>query len=466
MPDIQIQKTVVELSVEQLKANPWNRTQFDPGAMQDLVNSIKAGGIREPLIVRAKEGGYEIASGNRRWLAAKEAGLKEVPCLVQDLSDQQVAEMNLVSNVQREDLPPLVLAKMLQDYQDQFHVATQDDLARIVGKERTWVTKVMGLMSIPTVVADNVNAFTLGLRPALALKGLAPKHQKQVLQELKEGRLKPQHVEKRCKGLSIAAGMKAAKAKETPVSGADPGTAGIAAQTAVPGSEFVVSSSKNKNSKLGTTNSQQAVPAGIVGQLLQAGKNDLADQYLGQFGRVGGVLRTGLDKAWAAPKKKLFKWGLIFAAVSWLWHPVMRTLNYAFSRLMHLEVNQALAPISPRTSTGLAETPARPAVGEPVTKFTASLLTRVAAPTGLKAELMSGHKVHFTWQPVPGCKGYNFYSAYENLGFSLETNKPLPTAEALWRPSSGPAVYRIAVTAVDGEDHESSYSDPLAVDMR
>src|SRR5258708_18013887 len=106
--------TVQSLPLDQLKPNPWNRKNFDPAAMQDLISSIKAGGIREPLIVRPSADSYEIASGNRRWLAAKEAGFKEVPCLVQGLTDQQVSEMDIVNNIQREDVVPLEIANMVK----------------------------------------------------------------------------------------------------------------------------------------------------------------------------------------------------------------------------------------------------------------------------------------------------------------------------------------------------------------
>src|SRR5258708_15162573 len=109
--------TLQSLPVDQLKPNPWNRTVFDPESMKDLVASLKAVGIKEPLIVRSvADGGFQIASGHRRWLAAKEAGLKEVPCYVQGLSDEQVAEDNITINIQREDLPPLEAARMIQGY--------------------------------------------------------------------------------------------------------------------------------------------------------------------------------------------------------------------------------------------------------------------------------------------------------------------------------------------------------------
>src|SRR5207302_8084722 len=93
--------TFQSIPVDQLKPNPWNRTVFDPQSIDEITQSAKAGGIREPLLVRPlAEGGFQIASGQRRWLAAQKAGLKEVPWLVQALADEAVAEDNLAVKVE------------------------------------------------------------------------------------------------------------------------------------------------------------------------------------------------------------------------------------------------------------------------------------------------------------------------------------------------------------------------------
>src|SRR6266702_2707551 len=102
-PEAAVEKTTLQsIAIDQLKPNPWNRTVFDPDAMKELVASLKAVGVKEPLIVRPlAEGGYQIASGNRRWLAAQKAGLTEVPCVIQNLPDEEVAADNITLNVQR-----------------------------------------------------------------------------------------------------------------------------------------------------------------------------------------------------------------------------------------------------------------------------------------------------------------------------------------------------------------------------
>src|SRR5262245_23986319 len=126
--------SVQTIPLEKLTPNPWNRNVFDPAAMADLVASIKAVGIKEPLIARPlPDGRYQIASGHRRWLAAKEAGLKEVPCQVLPLTDDAVAEDNITINIQRENIPPLELARMLSEYMKQFG-KTQEQTAEKFGK--------------------------------------------------------------------------------------------------------------------------------------------------------------------------------------------------------------------------------------------------------------------------------------------------------------------------------------------
>src|ERR1700676_3464982 len=105
MPETMPAVTLQQMPIDKIQPNPWNRQQFDSDALNELTESIKAGGIRKALIVRSMpDGSYQIASCNRRWLAAQKAGLKEVPCWIQPLTDEQVAEMDVINNVQRADI--------------------------------------------------------------------------------------------------------------------------------------------------------------------------------------------------------------------------------------------------------------------------------------------------------------------------------------------------------------------------
>jgi ParB family chromosome partitioning protein len=185
------------LPIDQLHPNPWNRTVFDSEAMKDLVASIKAVGIKEPLIVRLlPEGDYQIASGHRRWLAAKDAGLTEVPCWVQTLNDEQVAEDNITINIQREDLPPLELARMLSEFMDHYH-KSQRDTAALFGKTEGWVSQYVGYLTLHPDL-KNFTAVKFLTGDLRALKQLTPDLQQQIAKELNEGSLKLEHLQKRC----------------------------------------------------------------------------------------------------------------------------------------------------------------------------------------------------------------------------------------------------------------------------
>jgi ParB/RepB/Spo0J family partition protein len=187
--------------IDQLHPNPWNRTVFDPDAMKDLVASIKAVGVKERLIVRPlSEGGFQIASGHRRWMAAKEAGLTEVPCEVQPLSDDQVAEDNITINIQREDLPPLDLGRMLFNYMKQCS-KTQKEVAGIFGKTEGWVSQYLGFLSLDPDL-KNFTAVKFSMSDLRALKQLSLDQQQRVAQELKSGSLMPEKLQRRCQELA------------------------------------------------------------------------------------------------------------------------------------------------------------------------------------------------------------------------------------------------------------------------
>ncbi len=198
----------------EIKPNPWNRTVFDPVALEELAKSIRAEGIREPLIVRqlglpAGEAGaasgtteprYEIASGNRRWLAALQVGLKELPCLIETLSDEQVAEDNIVMNIQREDIPPLELARMVKAYMDNFQ-KKQKDAARTFGKSKTWVSQLLNFLDMPPEALKKFKALNLGWDTLRAIRSLGTDLTIIIAKELGDGSLTPRRIIKRCNQL-------------------------------------------------------------------------------------------------------------------------------------------------------------------------------------------------------------------------------------------------------------------------
>ena len=148
-----IEKIVEKKGVETLKITEIepNREQprknFNEDALLELADSIKQYGVIQPLIVQKKDSHYEIIAGERRWRAAKIAGIKEIPVIIKDYSDQQVMEISLIENIQREDLNPIEEAMAYKNLIEEFHLK-QDEIAEKVCKSRTAVTNSMRLLKL------------------------------------------------------------------------------------------------------------------------------------------------------------------------------------------------------------------------------------------------------------------------------------------------------------------------------
>lgn len=127
------------------------RKKFDEDALQELSESIKQYGILQPLLVSDKKDYYEIVAGERRWRAAKMAGLKDVPVVVKEFSTQEIVEISLIENIQREDLNPVEEAMAYKRLIDEFHLK-QDEIAERVSKSRTAVTNSMRLLKLDSRV--------------------------------------------------------------------------------------------------------------------------------------------------------------------------------------------------------------------------------------------------------------------------------------------------------------------------
>lgn len=143
-PGEQVQ--IVKLTkVEPSREQP--RKQFDADALQELAESIKQFGVLQPLLVQKKEDYYEIIAGERRWRASKLAGLKEVPVIVKEFTEQEAVEISLIENIQREDLNPIEEAMAYKRLMEEFHLK-QDAIAERVSKSRTVVTNSMRLLKL------------------------------------------------------------------------------------------------------------------------------------------------------------------------------------------------------------------------------------------------------------------------------------------------------------------------------
>lgn len=141
-------KSVLTVKISKVEPNRSQpRKQFDEDALLELSESIKQYGVLQPLLVSNKKDYYEIVAGERRWRAAKLAGLKEVPVIIKELSDQQVVEISLIENIQREDLNPIEEAMAYKRLIEEFSLK-QDEIAERVSKSRTAVTNSMRLLKL------------------------------------------------------------------------------------------------------------------------------------------------------------------------------------------------------------------------------------------------------------------------------------------------------------------------------
>jgi ParB family chromosome partitioning protein len=167
------EETIQEIDIKQLRPNPYQpRKNFDEHSLEELKQSIVEHGILQPLIVRKSIKGYEIVVGERRYRAAKAAELKTVPAVVREFSEQQMMEIALLENLQREDLNPIEEALAYQTLLNECKL-TQEELAKRLGKSRPHIANHLRLLSLPMEVQHMIENGTLSMghgRALLALK--------------------------------------------------------------------------------------------------------------------------------------------------------------------------------------------------------------------------------------------------------------------------------------------------------
>ena len=186
--------------VEPNRAQP--RRQFDPDALQDLADSIKIHGILQPLLVSDKEDYYEIIAGERRWRAAKMAGLKEVPIIVKDLTGGEIVEISLIENIQREDLNPIEEARAYDRLLNEFHLK-QEEIAQRVSKSRSAVTNSLRLLRLHPEVQEMLIRAELTAGHARALLAVDDSElQLELAQKIVLNHLSVRDVEKMIKSLT------------------------------------------------------------------------------------------------------------------------------------------------------------------------------------------------------------------------------------------------------------------------
>ena len=147
---------IVEIPLSEIRSNPYQpRKNFDDNALQELANSIKEHGVFQPIIAKKSIKGYEIIAGERRVKASILAGKTTIPAIIRDFSDQDMMEIALLENLQRENLNALEEAMAYKKLLDELHL-TQESLAERLGKSRSHITNMLGLLTLPEEVKDMI----------------------------------------------------------------------------------------------------------------------------------------------------------------------------------------------------------------------------------------------------------------------------------------------------------------------
>jgi ParB family chromosome partitioning protein len=163
---------LIQCNIHEIHPSPWQpRRLLADDAIEELAQSIREKGILQPLVVRKSGEGYEIIVGERRWRAAQRAGLTKVPILIKEATDQEVIELALIENLQREDLNPLEEAEAYQRLIAEF-AYTQEVLAQRIGKDRSSVANTLRLLKLPGEVKDALERNKISMGHARALLAL------------------------------------------------------------------------------------------------------------------------------------------------------------------------------------------------------------------------------------------------------------------------------------------------------
>ena len=180
----------LELDIDQIKTSPYQpRKWFEPSALQDLAQSIKNQGLLQPIVVRPlAQGDYELIAGERRWRAAKLAGLTKIPVINKRVSDREASAIALIENIQREDLNALEEATGLERLRNEFEL-TQQEVADVVGKSRAAIANSLRLLSLESVARELLEDGKLDMGHSRALLGLTGATQDQAALKVADGQL-------------------------------------------------------------------------------------------------------------------------------------------------------------------------------------------------------------------------------------------------------------------------------------
>jgi ParB family chromosome partitioning protein len=162
-----------ELPVRSLRPNPYQpRSEIDEAALEELIASMRASGLLQPVVVRPRNGGYELIAGERRWRAAERLGWDRIPAVVRDVDDQTLLTLALVENLQRNDLSPIDEATGYRRLGDEFHLP-HAEIARLVGRNRSTIANLLRLLQLPDEIQQLIHRAKLSEGHARALLGIS-----------------------------------------------------------------------------------------------------------------------------------------------------------------------------------------------------------------------------------------------------------------------------------------------------
>ena len=163
---------IIDININELRVNPYQpRKVFDDDALNELAESIKEYGVFQPIIVKKSIKGYEIVAGERRYRASKLVGLDKIPAIVRDFNDEQMMEIALLENLQRENLTAIEEAEAYKLMIEKLSL-TQEQLAKRVGKSRSHITNIIGLLRLPKDVQEKVSSSKISMAHARVLSKL------------------------------------------------------------------------------------------------------------------------------------------------------------------------------------------------------------------------------------------------------------------------------------------------------
>ena len=187
---------IIEVPISELRPNPYQpRTNFDQEKLTELAQSIKEHGVIQPVILKKSIKGYEIIAGERRTRACKMLGLETIPAIIRQFTDQQMAEISILENIQRENLNPIEEAKAYKKMLENSEL-THESLGQKIGKSRSYITNTLGLLNLPVEVQDLVISGKISMGHAKVLSKLESKEEMlEIASKIDEEKLPVREVE-------------------------------------------------------------------------------------------------------------------------------------------------------------------------------------------------------------------------------------------------------------------------------